>query len=117
MFGDETKRLLDKHPPSNRQFFSFAFVTAIVFFTFAVYSSGSAKRYEMDGVITKITWGCTSRYHIPTITYKDINGKEIVLCYDSIALTRKDIKVGDHIVKKKGSYTAMVNGREVKFAH
>ena len=116
MLGDETKRLLDKHPPSGSQIFSFLLVFGFVFFTFGAYNSGSAKRYEMDGVITKITWGCTSRYHIPTITYKDVNGKEIVLCYDSIALTHKDIKVGDHIVKKKGSYTAMVNGREVKFA-
>ncbi|PWQ92240.1 hypothetical protein [Leucothrix pacifica] len=117
MFGKETERLLTKHPLSGFQLFSFLLVSAVVFFTFGVYNSGSAKRYEMEGVITKITWGCTNRYHKPTITYKDVNGKVKVLCDDSVVLTRKDIKVGDYIVKKKGAYTATVNGREVRFTY
>ena len=117
MFGKETERLLDKYPPSDSQFFSFVLVATVVLFTFGIYNSGAAKRYEMEGVITKIAWGCTSRRHIPTITYKDVNGKVKVFCSDSVVLTPKDINVGDYMVKKKGSYTAMVNGREVQFAY
>jgi len=117
MFGKETERLLDKYPPSNSQIFSYMFVAGVLFFSFGAYNSGSAKRYEMEGVITKITWGCTGRRHIPTITYKDVNGKVKVFCSDSVVLIPKDIKVGDYMVKKEGSYTAMVNGREVQFAY
>lgn len=116
MLGKETERLLDKHPPSGPQLFSFLLVSAVVFFSFGAYNNGSPKRYEMEGVITKITWGCRNRY-IPTITYENVNGKVKVFCHGLVALTPKDIKVGDYIVKKKGSYMATINGREVRFTY
>ena len=49
VFGDETKRLLDKHPPSGSQIFSFLLVFGFVFFTFGAYNSGSAKDMRWMG--------------------------------------------------------------------
>ena len=110
---------LNKESPDKNtrdQIFGAFFLMAIAGFVFSFYDGGSAKKYAMEGEITKITWSCTNR-DIPTLTFRDTKGEIKSVCYDSIVLTRKDIKIGDYIVKKKGSYTAMVNGKEVQFAY
>jgi hypothetical protein len=94
---------------------AFLTIALIFFLVFVPYDLGTAKRLQIDGRVKNITWDCTGRDQ-PNITVTDQDKGIKILCHHTIILTRKDIKVGDYIVKKKGSITAMINEEKIQFA-
>jgi len=94
----------------------------IVFFllvitgAFDIYSQFKyARDLEIIGVIVDIQWK-THNHNLPRIVILDDGGKSIAISQFTIALNPSTIKIGDRIVKKKGSEFCIINEREVRFS-
>lgn len=74
-----------------------------------------ARNLSIRGVVVAIQWK-THNHALPKLVIMEKTGKRIALSQYTIALTPSDIKVGDKIVKEKGSAFCTVNGRRVRFS-
>jgi hypothetical protein len=74
-----------------------------------------ARNLEVNGVVSAIDWR-SSNHLLPKFLIREENGRDVVISHSSVALTEKDVKVGDHLQKIRGSNFCLINGRRTQFS-
>ena len=74
-----------------------------------------ARHLQIEGVVIALEWK-SKNHQLPKITLLNELGKKIIVSHSSLALNDADIKLGDKLVKKRGSNYCLVNGEKVRFS-
>lgn len=89
----------------------FIFVAA----TSLYHSFRYARELKITGVVVQIEWK-SANHKMPNFVILNDAGKKIAISQFTIALNPSTVKVGDRIVKKRGSKFCTVNGKTVRFS-
>lgn len=91
--------------------FSFVIIVATIIYSQFRY----ARELEITGIVVDLEWK-TDNHQLPKFVIMDEAGKRIAISQFTIALNPSTIKVGDRIMKEKGSEFCMINGKEIRFS-